>query len=566
MSIDPKSTEADDDRQQRQSKSEQQSSGNDVIISDAERDEITLSRARTIESQHSHTVGVPLAGREDAPPLPPMGAGKPYPPDLLEKDGYIVEFDGADDPIHPQNWPMRTKAIITVILSITTFITTFASGIYAPAISTIAADYKVAPEVATLGVTLYVLGFSAGPVLWGPLSEIKGRRLPLVVAAFGTAIFHFAVAVSKDLQSIMINRFFAGFFGTSPLAVGGAVFVDLFDNKTRGIAVTIFTLSVFIGPMFSPFIGGFIVTSHLGWRWTQYLSGILASAAAVANFVFVHETYPPIILARKAAELRRRTQNWAIHAKQEETEVNFHEMVERNFIRPLHMLVVEPIVLLISIYSAFIYGLIYLFLTAYPIIFQGVYGMRPGISGLPELGAVLGCIITGIIMVLRAPIYRRKLEANNNMPVPEWRLPEAMFGAVLFAGGMFWLGWSGYRKEVHWIVPTIGGVVTGLGISMVFLQAFNYLIDAYLMLAASALAANTFLRSLFGAIFPLFASYMFKGMGIQWAMTLLGCVAALLAPVPVIFYIKGAQIRKVSKYTPKLPPPAATPKPEKEEV
>ncbi|KAL7952490.1 major facilitator superfamily domain-containing protein [Trichoderma compactum] len=482
-----------------------------------------------------------------------MGAGKPYPPDILEKDGYIVEFDGADDPIHPQNWPMRTKAIITAILSITTFITTFASGIYAPAISTIATDYKVAPEVATLGVTLYVLGFSAGPVLWGPLSEIKGRRQPLVVAAFGTAIFYFAVAVSKDVQSIMINRFFAGHLGTSPLAVGGAVFVDLFDNKTRGIAVTMFTLSVFIGPMFSPFIGGFIVTSHLGWRWTQYLSGILASAAAVGNFLFVHETYPPIILARRAAELRRRTKNWAIHAKQEETEVNFHEMVDA---------ILSDRFTCLFIYSAFIYGLRYLFLTAYPIIFQGVYGMRPGISGLPELGAILGCIITGIIMVLRAPIYRRKLEANNNMPVPEWRLPEAMVGAVLFAGGIFWLGWSGYQKEVHWIVPTIGGVVTGLGISMVFLQAFNYLIDAYLMicLAVSALAANTFLRSLFGAIFPLFASYMFKGMGIQWAMSLLGCVAALLAPVPVIFYIKGAQIRKVSKYTPKLPLPVATSK------
>ncbi|KAK4066284.1 uncharacterized protein Triagg1_8116 [Trichoderma aggressivum f. europaeum] len=420
----------------------------------------------------------------------------------------IVEFEGADDSTDPQNWPMRTKAVITAILSITTFIATFASGIYAPAISTIAADYKVAPEVATLGVTLFVLGFSAGPVLWGPLSGIKARRLPLIVAAFGTAIFHFAVAVSKNLQSIMINRFFTGFFGTSPLAVGGAVFVDLFDNRTRGIAVTIFTLSFFIGPMFSPFIGGFIVTSHLGWRWTQYLSGILASAAAVANFLFVHEIYPPIILTRKATELLRKTKNWAFHAKQEETEVSFHEMVERNFIRPLHMLVVEPIVLLI----------------------------------------------------------RRKREANNNMPVPEWRLPEAMVGAVLFAGGMFWLGWSGYRKEVHWIVPTLGGVVTGLGISMVFLQAFNYLIDAYLMLAASALAANTFLRSLSGAIFPLFSSYMFKGMGIQWAMTLLGCVAALLAPVPVIFYIKGAQIRKVSKYTPKFPPPAATSKPEKEKV
>jgi DHA1 family multidrug resistance protein-like MFS transporter len=262
--------------------------------------------------------------------------------------------------------------------------------------------------------------------------------------------------------------------------------------------------------MCSPFIGGFIVTSHLGWRWTQYLSGILASAAAVLNFFFVHETYPPLILVKKAAELRRRTKNFAIHAKQEEAEFNFSEIVERNFMRPFRMLVVEPIVLLMrynryysyrtskevqsliiprsSLYSAFIYGLLYLFLTAYPLIFQGVYGMRPGISGLPELGAVLGCIITGVIMVLRAPSYRRKLEANNNIPVPEWRLPEAMVGAVLFAGGMFWLGWSGYRKDIHWIVPTIGGTVTGLGISMVFLQAFNYIIDAYLMVFATLLA------------------------------------------------------------------------------
>ncbi|PTB41863.1 hypothetical protein M441DRAFT_27018 [Trichoderma asperellum CBS 433.97] len=169
-------------------------------------------------------------------------------------------------------------------------------------------------------------------------------------------------------------------------------------------------------------------------------------------------------LAKKAAKLRRLTKNYAIHAKQEEAEVNLGEMVERYFMRPFRMLVVEPIVLLMSLYSAFIYGLLYLFLTAYPQIFQGVYGMRPGISGLPELGAVLGWIITGIVMTLHAPNYTRKLVANNNMPVPEWRMPEAMVGAVLFAGGMFWLGWSGYRKEIHWIVATIGGFVTGLGI------------------------------------------------------------------------------------------------------
>jgi DHA1 family multidrug resistance protein-like MFS transporter len=98
--------------------------------------------------------------------------------------------------------------------------------------------------------------------------------------------------------------------------------------------------------MFSPFIGGFIVNSHLGWRWTQYLSGILASVAAILNFLFVYESYPPIILVGKAEKLRRHTKNWAIHAKQEEVEVDFRALVERNFLRPLHMLVVEPIVLL----------------------------------------------------------------------------------------------------------------------------------------------------------------------------------------------------------------------------
>jgi DHA1 family multidrug resistance protein-like MFS transporter len=73
--------------------------------------------------------------------------------------------------------------------------------------------------------------------------------------------------------------------------------------------------------------------------------------------------------------------------------------------------------------------------------------------------------------------------------------------------------------------------------------------------AASAIAANTFLRSLFGAGFPLFGYYMFIGMGIQWACTLLGCLAVVLVPVPVWFYLRGAKIRQKSKFAPTFPPP-----------
>ena len=83
-----------------------------------------------------------------------------------------------------------------------------------------------------------------------------------------------------------------------------------------------------------------------------------------------------------------------------------------------------------------------------------------------------------------------------------------------------------------------------------FLQLLNYIVDAYLMFAASAIAGNTFMRSLFACIFPLFAAYMFDGIGINWGMTLIGCVSALLVPMPFFFHFRGKNIRAKSKFAP----------------
>lgn len=163
---------------------------------------------------------------------------------------------------------------------------------------------------------------------------------------------------------------------------------------------------------------------------------------------------------------------------------------------------------------------------------------------------VTGEVIAFIVIVSTNPRYVKKLEANHNVPVPEWRLPISMVGGVLFTGGLFWFGWSGYSGSTHWIVPVLSGLFTGFGIFSIFLSLLNYIVDAYLMFAASAIAANTFMRSLFGGIFPLFATYMFNGMGIQWAATLLGCVALVLVPMPIVFYVFGKRIRAKSKFAP----------------
>ena len=456
----------------------------------------------------------------------------------------------------------------------------FASSIFSAATTAVALQFGVSTEVGILGLSLYVLGFATGPLLWAPLSELRGRKLPLMISMFGFSIFSIGTAVGKDLQTVLICRFFGGVFASCPLAVVAAVFSDMFDNKTRGLAITVFSMTVFTGPLLAPFIGGFTVTnSSLGWRWTEYFAAIMGFLALGLNVLFLEETYPPIVLVEKAAELRRRTLNWGIHAKQEEIEVDFRELVTKNFSRPLRLLVTEPIVLLLSIYMAFIYGLLYLFLTAYPIVFQQIHHMNQGVGGLPYFGMVFGMLLAGAYIVYTQADYNKKLAANNGVTIPEWRLPPAIMGGVSFTCGLFWFGWSGYRADIHWIVPTLSGLMTGFGLLSIFLQALNYLVDAYLMLyvssppnlahrkppqpntsrsAASAIAANTFLRSIAGAVFPLFSMYMFSALGVNWAGTLLGCVALILVPIPVVFWKFGAKIRQRSKFAPTakpVPPP-----------
>ncbi|KAK0386878.1 hypothetical protein NLU13_5191 [Sarocladium strictum] len=524
---------------------------------DLERHPTVLSRIATARSQHVQTVGSGVRSRTNSRasrrPMPNFGAGKPFPPPLPDREEYVVEFDGPDDPMHAQNWPLRKKLITAIMLGYTTMTSAFTSSIFSAATLVVAQEYHVGTEVGLLGTTFYVLGFATGPTLWAPLSELRGRRLPIVVSMFGFSVFCVACATGKDIQTILISRFFAGFFGACPLAVVAAVFSDLFDNRTRGIAITLFSMTVFTGPLLAPFIGGFIVESDLGWRWTQYLACIMGFVAFALDFLFLEETYPPVILVEKAAELRRRTKNWGIHAKQEEIEVDFRELVSKNFSRPIRLLFTEPIVLLLSIYMSFIYGILYLFLTAYPLVFVRVHGFNSGESGLTFFGMILGQLIAGAVVLAQQPWYTRKLAANNGIPVPEWRLPSVMAGGVSFAIGIFWFGWSGYSRDIHWIVPALSGLCTGFGLMSIFLQSLNYLVDAYLMFAASAIAGNTFLRSLCGAGFPLFARQMFEGMGIQWAATLLGCVAIVLAPIPFIFYKYGPKIREKSAYAPTFP-------------
>lgn len=323
-------------------------------------------------------------------------------------------------------------------MAYSTFVASFCSAIFSATTKAIDKEFGVSTEVSTLGVTLYVLGFAAGPTIWAPASELSGRRWPITIGMFGYSIFTISTAVAKDIQTVMITRFFSGLFSAAPLACVPAVYADLFDHAHRGIAVAIFAVAVFVGPFAAPFIGAFITTSFLGWRWTMYIASFMGWLAFALVLLFFHETYAPIVLTAKAATLRRQTRNWGIHAKQDEIEVDLHELFSNNFGRPFRMLFTEPIVFLVSLYMSFIYGLMYALLGAYPVVFQGVYGMSSGVGSLPFIGLIIGEFLGGVFCLLSMRRYAKKLAANNNVPVPEWRLPPCVVGGVVFAAGMFW--------------------------------------------------------------------------------------------------------------------------------
>lgn len=209
------------------------------------------------------------------------------------------------------------------------------------------------------------------------------------------------------------------------------------------------------------------------------------------------------------------------------------------------LLATEPILIAITIYQAFIYGMLYLFYVAYPIVFEEIRHWNLGISSLPFLGIVAG-ILCGCAVVIAHTLITAKQRKTDAEIVPEDRLPIMIIGSILVPIGLFIFAWTS-NPSIHWIGMAIGGFPIGMGMYLIFLQCFNYIIDIYMTIANSAIAGNTMVRSGFAAGFPLFGPAMFHRLGVEWATSLLAFLSLAMIPIPVLFWKYGKEIRKWSK-------------------
>lgn len=379
-----------------------------------------------------------------------------------------------------------------------------------------------------------------------------GRKPPLFFGFALFVIFQIPVAVAINVETIMLGRFFVGVFGSAPLGIIGGALADFWGPVERGFALGLFAGATFIGPVAGPIVGGFITQSYLGWRWTAWITMIMGAFFGLIAMIFCGESYAPVLLQRKATRRRFETRNWAIHAPADESPVQVKDIVERYLLRPWKMMVLEPILVLITIYVSLIYGIIYLFFEAYPVAFQEQRGWSLGVGALPFLGLTIGVVCgVSIITYTSQTRYKRKMEENGGKPVPEERLVPMIFGSFLLPIGLFWFAWTS-NPHITWVPQVLAGIPIGCGIIMIFLQGLSYLIDVYLMYANSALAANTLIRSLAGGGFPLFANQMYHNLGVPWATSLLAFLCLAFIPAPILFYTYGKKIRQLSRFAPTM--------------
>lgn len=367
---------------------------------------------------------------------------------------------------------------------------------------------------------------------------------------FCLGLWSIGTAVSTNAPSIFITRFFAGVFGSAPVANVSAAMGDMWAPKARGTAVVFYAICVVGGPTLGPVIGSaLLVNPNLGWRWTEYIQAIWVFTIAAAGIFTFPEMYGPVLLKRKAQRLRKETGNQALYHPHEKLKLDVKSIITKQFSRPLLMLFTEPMVTAIALYASFVYGLLFMTLEVFPIVFEDHRHWSPVVSTLPFLGLFVGVLSAAGVNLANQPRYRRICDAAGGRPVPEARLAPMAVGGFIFCIGLFWFGWTA-QNSVFWFVPVLATVFIGAGFNIIFQQCINFLVDTYAIYAASAVSANTILRSFMGAGFPLAAQPMFDNLGVGPAMSILGGVAALAIPVPFVFMKYGLKLRRMSKFAP----------------
>ncbi|KAL4919787.1 major facilitator superfamily transporter [Aspergillus aurantiobrunneus] len=520
---------------------------------------------------------------QDRPPrLQPLS----LPPGVLQKDildpngapttVFVVGWDSDGDSSNPRNYTVAARITATLIVSALGFAVTVASSIESAVLPQNSAAFGVSEVVASLATAMYLLGFAAGSLVSGPLSEIVGRNAVYAGSLTLFMIFIMASGLAPNIGAQLAFRFLAGVFGCPPLTCAGGTIADLWDPLEKTLTFPLYAILSFTGPVLGPVIASYMGQGTLSWRWTNWIMLIMSGLVMALILLFQPETYGALLLKWKAAHLRKVTGDRRYRSEMDMQKVALFSRITSACKRQFTLTVHEPIIMFIALYMTIVYVVLFTFFDGYPYIFEDVYGISQGLTNIVWTAMCVGIGLASFLVpviyswtkkefsaAIAAPIIQTSSVTGENSTEntasdddrtkkvyptrPENRLWFAMFGAPFIPIGLFWMGWTDYKSISIWS-PIVASAVFGFGIMTVFISSYMYVIDSYDTYAASALGFMTVSRYCAAGGMTVVGIPFYSNLGVQYTLTILACISVVMTPLPYVFWKFGHVIRGWSKF------------------
>jgi DHA1 family multidrug resistance protein-like MFS transporter len=466
------------------------------------------------------------------------GPTRPIEPEQLDDGTILVDWYSTDDLDNPQNWAFGKKAIVLAQILTYTMGVYMGSAIYSPSIPGVMERFGVEIGAASLGLSMYVLAYGIGPLLFSPLSEIPiiGRNPPYIISYAIFVILLVPTALVDNFAGLIVLRFLQGFFGSPCLATGGATLQDVYSLIKLPYVLSLWAFAATCGPALGPIISGFSVAAE-NWRWSLW------------EMLWMNG---PIFLLRRAQRLRKLTGDINLKAQSEidQAKMTPRDVAVEALWRPFQLMLLDPSIAFTAVYTAIIYGIFYSFFEAFPLVYNEMYGFNLGELGLTFLSVTVGVTLAitwywWYIYYVVEPDIRL-----NGLGSPERRLIPALFVTFLVPIGLFIFGWTA-REDIHWIVSCIGIVITTIGIFLIIQCIFLYLPLVYPQYAASLFAGNDFARSALAAGAIHFSYPLFHNLGVDRGISLLGGLTVGCSIGVYALFFFGEKLRAQSRFAAK---------------
>ncbi|KAK5790905.1 hypothetical protein VI817_006214 [Penicillium citrinum] len=472
---------------------------------------------------------------------------------LLEEHGLEFTPDGQSirwsvtNKRHPRNWSASRKIYDTGLVIFLDLFTTSVSTAGSSAADHARHEFGIGKTLAIfLFVSLSLFGQMFGGIIFPAWSEAFGRKKLYIISTGLYSIFCLIVGLAPTLAAVVVGRFFSGFLSAIPAIVVAGSIEDMYNSKDRVWLIFLWAIVANMGLALGPIMSIYI-TVALSWRWVFRIAAVVTAIVTLLLFG-IRESRPSSVLEKEVSKIREQSGIQTLRALNPDHTPDLMTFIRIGLFRPIQLFFTEPIVFMVAIMSAVAFALIYLFTEALPPIYKSM-GFSATSSYLPFIAICVG-LLSGMLTRIQDIRIIQKYKEQCVPLEPEHKLLGFSIGAPILAGGLWWFAWTipPLVTNVHWLVSAAALVLIGYAVNEFDSVLAGYLADSYMGYAASGFAAVQLLRSSMSAVFPLFATEMFEGLGANVAASILAAFATLFCIIPPLFTRYGKRIRSRSKF------------------